>query len=291
MILQRACGCALGDARPDVLDEVDHAVDIGLVREKPEEHHGATVRRRVRRARLVVVDVRRVGNDHRAGPGTCVEQALLVRSAAKVDAVGIPVGPQLLAPQLAPVGCGVESTDQVAAGARILPGEVVVDVVGVHDQGRRLLARRSLTQIAVAEERELQIDDVEPRGAQNPVQGVLHLRHRDPQPLEASGRDQRPELQQALREAVATIGVGDQLDLAAVRLHRETALLDVEFVVDQHHCGQVVAPGQFRHQAVHSGLSAKARRAGRHLGNAENIEALWGHRSGSGRGHGAVACC
>ncbi len=142
--------------------------------------------------------------------------------------------------------------------------------MGVHDQERELLAGWSLAQIAVAEERELQVDDVEPLGAQNPVERLLHRRHRDPQPLEAPGRGQRPKLQQALGEAVPAVGVGDQHDLAAVGLHGAAALLDVELVIDQHHRRQVVAPRQFRHQAVHPRLRAKARRAGRHLGNVEN---------------------
>ena len=142
MILQRACGLRLGDARPDVLNEVDHAVDIGHVGEQPEEDHGAAVRRRVRGARLVVLDVRRVGNDRRAGARDFVEQALLVRRAAQVDAVGVAVGPQLLPPQLAPVGLGVETAGQAAAGARVLPGQIVVDVVRVHDQ-QPALSRRA----------------------------------------------------------------------------------------------------------------------------------------------------
>ena len=63
----------LRDARPDVLNEVDHPVDIGDVREEPEEDHGAAVRRRIRGARLVVFDVRCVGNDGRPGAGDLVE--------------------------------------------------------------------------------------------------------------------------------------------------------------------------------------------------------------------------
>ena len=122
----------------------------------------------------------------------------------------------------------------------------------------------------MAEERELQVDDVEPPGAQDPVQGLLHRRHRDPQPLEAPGRGQRPELQQPLGEAVPAVGVGDQHDLAAVGLHGAAALLDVELVVDQHHRRQVVASRQLGHQPMHPRLRAKARRAGRHLGNVEN---------------------
>ena len=104
-------------------------------------------------------------------PGDLVEQAPLVRRAAQVDAVGVAVGPQLLPPQLAPVGPGVEATAQAAAGAGELPGQVVGDLVRVHDQGGQLLAGRSLAQVVVAKIRELQVDDVEPPGAQDPVQG------------------------------------------------------------------------------------------------------------------------
>ena len=39
-------GC-LGDARPDVLDKVDHGVGIGDVREEPEEDHVSAIWRRV----------------------------------------------------------------------------------------------------------------------------------------------------------------------------------------------------------------------------------------------------
>ena len=50
------------------------------------------------------------------------------------------------------------------------------------------LAGWSLAQIAVAKERKLQVDDVGPPGAQDPVQGPLHRWHRDLQPLEAVRR-------------------------------------------------------------------------------------------------------
>ena len=222
-------------------------------------------------------------------PGHLVEQAPLVRRAAQVDPVGVAVGPQLLPPQLAPVGPGVEATAQAAAGAGELPGQVVGDLVRVHDQGRELLAGRSLAQVAVAKVRELQVDDVEPPGAQDPVQGPLQRWHRDPQPLEAPGRGQGPELQQPLGEAVPTVGVGDQHHLAAVGLHGPAALLGVELVVDQHHRRQVVASRQLGHQPMHPRLGAKARRAGRHLGNVEDTEALWAHRSGSGPSRSGLA--
>ena len=136
------------------------------------------------------------------------------------------------------------------------------------------LARWRLTQIAVTEEGELQVDDVEPRGAEYPIERLLHRRHRDPQPLEAPGRHQGAELHHALRTAVPAIRIGNQFDGAAVGLHRTTAFLDVELVVDQHHGRKIVASGQLGHQAVHPGLSAKPRRTGRNLGNAENVEPL-----------------
>ena len=150
MILKRALGVRLGDAGPDVLNEVDHAIDIRNGGEEPEIDNGAAVRRRVRGARLVVVDVRRVGNDRRASPGNLVQQALLVHRAAQIDSIGVPVGPQLLPPQLAPVGPGVKTTVQAAAGARKLPSQVVGDLVRVHHQGRQPLAGRSLAQVTVA---------------------------------------------------------------------------------------------------------------------------------------------
>jgi hypothetical protein len=71
------------------LDEVDHAVDIGDGREEPEVDHGAAVRWRVRGARLVELNVRRIGNDGGAGLRDLVEQAPLVGRAAKVDSVGV----------------------------------------------------------------------------------------------------------------------------------------------------------------------------------------------------------
>ena len=255
---------------------------MGTVREKPEENHGAAVRRRVRGARLVVFDIRRIGNDRSAGAWDLVEQAPLVIRTAQVDPVGIPVRPQFLPPQLAPIGPGVEATAQAAASAGELPGQIVGDLVRVHDQRRQPLAGRSLTQVGVAEIRELQVDDVEPLGAQDAIQGLLQRWHCDPQPLEAPDRGQGSELQQPLGETFPTVGVGNQHHLAAVSLHRPAALIDIELIVDEHHRGQVVTSRQLRHQPMHPRLSAKARRAGRHLGNVEDTEALWAHRSGSG---------
>ena len=278
MILQARLGVRRGDAGPDVLDEVDHAVDIGDGGEEPEIDHGSAVGRRVRGARLVVLDVCGVGNDRRADAGHLVEQAPLIRRAAQVDAVGVAIGPQLLPPQLAPVGPGIEATAQAAAGAGELPRQVVGDLVRVHDQGRRLLAGRSLAQVVVAKIRELQVDDVEPPGAQDPVQGLLQRRQRDPQPLEAPGRGQGAELQQPFGEALPTVGVRDQHHFAAVGLHGPAALVGVELVVDQHRGRQVVASRQLGHKPMDPRLGAEARRAGRHLRDVEDIEALWAHR-------------
>ena len=84
-----------------------------------------------------------------------------------------------------------------------------------------------------------------------------------------------------------------QDDVATVDLHGPAALFDVELLVDQHHSRQVVVSRELSHQPVHARLSAKARRARRHLGNVEDVEALWVHGSGSWppdtkrvRGHG-----
>ena len=141
-----------------------------------------------------------------------------------------------------------------------------------------MLAGRSLAQVVVAKIRELQVDDVEPLGAQDPVQGLLQRWQRDPQPLEAPGRGQGPDLQQPFGEAFPTVGVGDQHHFAAVGLHGPAALVGVELVVDQHRGRQVVASRQLGHQPMHPRLGAKARRAGRHRGNVEDIEAFWAHR-------------
>ena len=112
--LKARLGVRLDDTRPNLLDEVHHAVDIGGVREEPEKQHGAAVRRRVRGARLVV-DVRRVGNDGGSGPGDFVEQAPFVFRAAKVDPIGIAVGPQLFPLQLAPIDPGVKAVGQASS--------------------------------------------------------------------------------------------------------------------------------------------------------------------------------
>ena len=267
----------VGDPRPDLLDEPGRAVDIGHIGHQPEKHDGAAVRLRIGGARLVKVDVGGVGDDHGAGRGDIVEQALLVGDAAEIDAVGAAVGAEFFAPQLAPVGFGVQTAERAAAGARVLPRQIVVDVVGVHDQGRDLGAWWCLSQVAMAEEGEFEIDDVESFGAQHLVERLLHLGHHDPQPFEASGRSQRAELQQPLGETVAAVGIFDQHDLAAVRLHRDPAFLDVELVVDQHHGGDVVALRELGHQAMQARLRAKARRARRHLRDIEDIETFQAH--------------
>ena len=152
MILQRASGCASAMRGQMSWTKWITPSILGTVERSPKIDHGAAVRRRVGGARLVVLDVRRVGNDRRAGSGDLVEQAPLVRRAAQVDAVGVAVGPQLLPPQLAPVGPGVEAAGQAAACAGELPSQVVGDLVRVHDQRRELLAGRSLAQVAVAKD-------------------------------------------------------------------------------------------------------------------------------------------
>ena len=276
--LEASVGVRLGDAGPDILHEMDHGIDIGNGREEPEIDHGSPVRRRVRGARLVVLDVCGVGNDRRADAGRLVEQAPFIRRAAQVDAVGVAVGPQLLPPQLAPVGPGIKATAHVAAGAGELPRQVIGDLVRVHDQGWQLLAGRSLAQVVVAKIRELQVDDVESPGAQDPVKALLQRWQRDTQPLEAPDRGQGPELQQPFGEAFPTAGVRDHHHFAAVGLHGPAALVGVKLVVDQHRGRQVVASRQLGHKPMDPRLGAKARRAGRHLGNVEDIKAFWAHR-------------
>ena len=122
MTLRRASGCASATRGQIFREEIDHAVDIGGVGEVPENDHGATVRRRVGGARLVVLDVRRVGNDGGSDPGDYVEQAPFVFRAAKVDPIRIAVGPQLFPPQLAPIGRGVKAAGHAFSSAGILPG-------------------------------------------------------------------------------------------------------------------------------------------------------------------------
>ena len=117
-----------------------HRIDVGGGGEQPEIDHGAAVRHRVGAARLVVIDVGRIRNDHRAGVRDLVEQTLLVLGAAQIDAIGLTVDTEFLASQLAPVRTGVEATAEVCAGAGELPGQVVGDLVRVHDQTRQLLA-------------------------------------------------------------------------------------------------------------------------------------------------------
>ena len=130
----------------------------------------------------------------------------------------------------------------------------------------------------MTEIRELQIDDVEFAGAQDPVQGPLQRWQRDPQPLEAPGRGQGPELQEPFGEAFPTVGVGDHHHFAAVGLHGPAALVGVKLVVDQHRGRQVVASRELGHKPMHPRLGAKARGAGRHRGNVEDIKAFWAHR-------------
>src|SRR5215472_11038559 len=78
-------------------------------------------------------------------------------------------------------------------------------------------------------------------------------------------------------------GVWDQHHLAAVSLHGPAALLDVELIVRPASppSGRGVAPAGSSAHAPAPGR-AKARRAGRRLGNEEDTEALRAHRSGSG---------
>src|SRR6516225_4069806 len=98
----------LGDEWPDFLDEVDYGIDVGDRGEEPEIDHGAAIRRRVRRARLVVIDIGCIGNDRCAGLGDLIEQAPLVLRAAQIDPVSLAIDAKFLAPQLAPVRAGVE---------------------------------------------------------------------------------------------------------------------------------------------------------------------------------------
>ena len=277
MILQRASGCSAAMCGQMLCNEVGHAVDIGDGGQQPEIDHGAAVGRRVRGARLVVLDVCGVGHDRRAGTGHLVEQATLICRAAQIDPVCVAIGTQLLTPQLAPVGPGIQATAQTAVGPGELPRQVVGDLVRVYDQRWWLLPRRGLAQVVVAKVRELQVDDVEPLGAQDPVQGLLQRRQRDPQPLEASDRGQRAELQQPFAEAFPAAGVRDQHHLAAVGLHGPAALVDVELVVDHHDRRQIVASRQLGHKPVDPRLGAEPRRAGRHLRDAKDVEALRAH--------------
>src|SRR5262249_51818026 len=100
--------------------------------------HGAAVGGRVRRARLIVLDVCGVRDDRRADTAQLVEQAPLVRRAAQVDPVGVAIGAELVTPKLAPVGPGIEAAAQASAGAGELPRQVVGDLMRVDDQAWRL---------------------------------------------------------------------------------------------------------------------------------------------------------
>jgi hypothetical protein len=120
--------------------------------------------------------------------------------------------------------------------------------VRVYDQAREPPADRGLAQIALTEAREFQVDQVEPLGAQNPVQGRLYRWHRGEPPLEAPGRGQGLELKQTPGQSFPNVRFGDQHNLAAVSLHGMAAVLCIEeLVVDQHHRGEVMAPRQLGH--------------------------------------------
>ena len=249
---------------------MDHRIDIGNGREEAEIDHGPAIGRGVGGARLVEVDVGGVGNDRRAHAGRLVEQALFIRRAAHIDAVRVAVGPQLLPPELAPIGAGIEAAAHASAGAGELPRQVVGDLMRVHDQGWRLLAGRSLAQVVVAEIRELQVDHVESLGVQDPVEASLQRRQCEPQPFEAPDRGQGPDLQQPLGRALSAARVRDHHHFAAIGLHRPAALVDIELLVDQH-CGrQIVASRQVGSSARGSapgrqtagGSPASARRRG-----------------------------
>ena len=198
IILKRASGRASAMRGQISCTKWTTRIDIGDGREEPEIDHRSPVGRRVRGARLIVLDVCGVGNNRRAHAGRLVEQAPFIRRAAQVDAIGVAVGPQLLPPQLAPVGPGINTTAHVASGARELPRQIMGDLVRVHDQGRRLLAGRSLAQIVVAKIGELQVDHIESLSAQDPVEALLQLWQCDSQPFEAPDRGQGPNLQQPL---------------------------------------------------------------------------------------------
>lgn len=105
------------------------------------------------------VDIGGVGNHGGSGTRNLFEQALLVGYAAEIDAIGVAIGREFFPPQLAPVGLDVQPAAD-ASDAGVLPGEIVVDVVGVNDQDRCRFAGWHLAQIAVAKEREFQVDDV-----------------------------------------------------------------------------------------------------------------------------------
>src|SRR5262249_1683960 len=136
-----------------------------------------------------------VWNEGGTGAGDVIEQAPLVGRAAQVDAVGIAVGPKLLAPQLAPIGVSIQTTAQTAAGASKLAGGGVGDLVGIHDQRGSRRPGGGVTQVEVSKVRDLKVEYVKPPTAQDPVQRLLQPWYGDAQTLEAAGRGQRPDLQ------------------------------------------------------------------------------------------------
>ena len=66
--------------------------------------------------------------------GIWSKQTLLVLGAAQIDPVGLAISAELLAFQLAPVCTGIEATAQGRAGDSELPGQIVGDLVRVHDE-------------------------------------------------------------------------------------------------------------------------------------------------------------
>ena len=257
-----------------------HAVDIGNVREQSEVNHSAAIWRRVRGARLIEFDVRSVGNNRRPHARDLAEEASLVRRAAQIHAIGGAISAKLFPAQLAPIGGGVKASDQAGVGLRILAGQIVVDVVRIHDHRWTAFAGRSLPEIAVAEEREFEVDDVEPRRAQNPIEGRLQRRDGHAQPLETSHRGERAQLPHPFRQPFAAVRIGHQDHVAAIGLHGGAAFVGVEPVVDQHDGRQVMTAAQLAHQPVHARLRAEAWGAGRYLRDVKDIEAHASDRSG-----------
>ena len=125
--------------------------------------------------------------------------------------------------------------------------------------------------------KEIPIDDVKPSLAQHPIQRRLKRWHRDPQPVEAPGGGQGAELKQPFGSTCPAVSVLNQNDFATEDLHGPAALLNIELVVDEHHRSQIVVLSELGHQPMHPRLCPEARGAGWHLGNAEDVEALWVH--------------
>src|SRR5258708_5941986 len=124
----------IGNARPDILDEVGQAIDIGNSGEKPQIYQGSAVGCRVGWAGLVDVDVGGVGNDDRVGGGDLIAHTPLVRFAAEIHAVSVTVSLQLFPSQLAPIDPGIGTARQAAADAGELPGQVVGNFVRVDEE-------------------------------------------------------------------------------------------------------------------------------------------------------------